>query len=250
MKYPSLRGVFAVFCVIVASTAAILSHMSAQSYSGGGTYSGGSGSGSSGSGGYTSYLPSAPAASLQSSSMWNFQVPLARAGHSFALYWKDTSNVVHPGTYTNVPGIATATGVTGSQVPLYLAVTAYPPSGSNSAYTDWWLVDTTASQAGPHQMLGLVNAEWRAISGVTNTYYAVSSPRLDHALIAGSTGAGWTTLTKGQLLGTYTTDASGAATYQAATWFEAWGPGVPGRVVDLTVSRISRVNTANPADVA
>ena len=195
MKHPSLLPTLAALGLAAASAALLIPRLLAQfsSSGGSGSYSGssgtyGSGSSPPGSGTYTSYLPSAPAASLQSASMWNFQVPLARARHVVALYWKDGSNALHPGTYTNVPGIATGTGPTGAQVPLYLAVTASPPMATsypaNLVVGDWWLVDSTASQAGPHQVLGLVNAQWRATSGVTNTYYAISSARFGHAFIA------------------------------------------------------------------
>ena len=64
--------------------------------------------------------------------------------------------------------------------------------------------------------------EWRAVSGVTNRYYSIPADRFGDSLIAGSSTAGWVGLTKGQMLGSYTTAT--VATYQAATWFEAWAP--------------------------
>lgn len=52
------------------------------------------------------------------------------------------------------------------------------------------------------------------------------------------------------MLGAYTTNpGTGAATYQPATWFEAWGAGVPGRVADLTAAELSRVNATKPTDL-
>lgn len=119
-------------------------------------------------------------------------------------------------------GLATAASTAGgSQTPIYLAVVAPPPTSPFNP-ADFWLVDVTANQAGPHQVLGLVNAEWRAISGVTNRYYSIPADRFADSLIAGSTGAGWVGLTKGQMLGSFTTAT--VTTYQAATWFEAWAP--------------------------
>ena len=116
---------------------------------------------------------------------------------------------------------------------------------------EYWLVDTTVQQEGPHKVLGLVNAAWRATSGVTNRYYSIASSRLGHALIAGSAASGWSTLTQGQVLGTYTL-VNGQPVYQSLNWFEAWGPVLSANyaVTDLSLGQIAPQNQTNLTSVA
>lgn len=206
MKTPFIPRLVTILGIAIA--AACLSHLDAQtssSSSGSGSYSSG-GSSSYGSGpGYTTYLQSAPAANLQVNGYLNFQVPVSRAGHSFALKYKMSSTIPESSGSTSVMGLATGASTTGgTQSPIYLAVVAPPPVSPFNP-VDFWLLDVTANQTGPHQVLGLVNAEWRAVSGVTNRYYSIPANRFGDSLIAGSSAAGWVGLTKGQVLGSYTT---------------------------------------------
>ena len=163
-------------------------------YGSGSSGSGSSGSYGSGSSGYTSYISSGPAANMQMSGCLNFQVPLARAGHSFSLKWRNGTGPFQTG-YTYVMGIATGPGSAGPATPLYLAVAASLP---NYPYlplpSEWWLIDTTAQQEARHQTYGLVNANWHAISGVSDSYFAIPAARLGHSLVVGSTAIGWTQL--------------------------------------------------------
>ena len=218
MKHPSLLPTLAALGIAATAAALLIPRLLAQSSSSGGSgsYSGSSGSYGSGSGSYTTYIQSAPAASLQVPGYLNFQVPVSRAGHSFSVRYKVAGNPNEQNASGTVMGLATAQLVAGGpQTQIFLAV-AVPPPSSPFNPADFWLVDTSAipNQSAAHRTYGLVNAEWRAISGVTNQYFTIPSSRLGHSLLVGSAGSGWVQLTQGQLLGSFSTQ-SGVRTYQS-----------------------------------
>ena len=94
MKHPFLLPTLAALGIAATAAALLIPRLLAQSSSSGGSgsYSGSSGSYGSGSGSYTTYIQSAPAASLQVPGYLNFQVPVSRAGHSFSLRYKVAGN--------------------------------------------------------------------------------------------------------------------------------------------------------------
>ena len=189
MKHPSLLPAFAALGLAATAAALLIPRLLAQSSSGGsGSYSGSSGSYGSGSSSYTTYIQSAPAASLQVPGYLNFQVPAARAGHSFSLRYKVAGNPNELSALATVMGLATAQLVAGGpQMQIFLAV-AVPPPSSPFNPADFWLLDLSANQSAAHGTYGLVNAEWRAVSGVTNRYFSIPSERLGHSLAAGMIG--------------------------------------------------------------
>ena len=247
MNRPSLRSIVALSGICAIAASLFISHLFAQTY-GSGTYSGSGSSGSSSGSGYTSYIQSGPAANMQRSGYLNFQVPLARAGHSFSLKYRNNGGTFLTGA-ANVVGIATGPGASGAATPLYLAVAAPLPNYPNLP-AEWYLLDTTnVPQEARHQTLGLVNAQWHS-TGVSDTYFAIPSARLGHALIVGSTAAGWIQLNQGQVLGAYVINGS-TVTYQPGTWLEAWGPAsAPFYVADLTSGQKYTDQNATEALVA
>ena len=191
MKHPSLPAI-AALGIAATAAALLIPRLLAQSSSSGGSgsYSGSSGSYGSGSAGYTTYVQSAPAASLQVSGYLNFQVPISRAGHSFSFKYKTLANSTESTGSAGVMGLATAALTSGgSQTTIYLAVAAPPPTYPFNP-ADFWLVDTSASpaQAGPHQVTGLVNAEWRAVSGVNNRYYSIPAGCINNGSYVAESG--------------------------------------------------------------
>ena len=134
MKLP-YRGILSVLGLLAAVLLLPQSRLWAQSSSSGGSYP------SSGSSYYATYIQSAPAANLQISGYLNFQVPISRAGHSFAFKYKMSASGVELSGSTGVMGLATAVLTAGgSPSPIYLAVVAPPPTTPFNP-ADFWLVD-------------------------------------------------------------------------------------------------------------
>ena len=160
----------------------------------------------------TIYYPSGPAGTIAPPSGFvGFEVPVERAGHSFAVYFNGA--LVTP-VNTRVPGLITTSGAGGTAEVRSLLIAARP----TTAVGNWQIWDKTANQktqvftgaVNVNATVSVLSAQWTTLTGVPNRYFAIPNTRASHGIIYGTPAGSWVAVSTMYLVGTYSAGTTGA----------------------------------------